>query len=245
MNAEVAQAADTAAGIEAASTVAEKAEAKKSKAWLIGYAKHYALLCVGLVIMAFGVAFSIKANLGTSPISSLPYVVDLISPLSVGTATILMHCVFILIQIAILRRDYHPIQLMQLPVAFVFGFFTDVAIAAIQNITYSTYWEQWILCAIGIVLVAVGVACEVAANVVVLAGEGVVLAVAWRVTIKFGYLKVAFDVTLVVVSIIVSLVFLGSIQGVGEGTIAAALCVGLIAKRLGKPLNAFADHYLH
>lgn len=171
--------------------------------------------------------------------------VDLISPLSVGTATILMHCVFILIQIAILRRDYHPIQLMQLPVAFVFGFFTDFAVWALQGVTYASYGEQWVLCAVGIVLVGVGVACEVAANVVVLAGEGVVLAVAWRVPIKFGYLKVAFDVTLVVISVIVSLCFLGSIQGVREGTVVAALCVGLIAKRLGKPLNAFADRYLH
>lgn len=77
--------------------------------------KRYLLLFLGLSIMAFGVAFSIKAELGTSPISSVPYVVSLFAPLTVGTATILMHCVFILLQILILRRQYHPIQLMQLP----------------------------------------------------------------------------------------------------------------------------------
>ena len=71
--------------------------------------------------MAFGVAFSIKANLGTSPISSVPYVVSLFTPLTVGTATIMMHIVFILLQILILRKDYHLIQLMQLPVAILFG----------------------------------------------------------------------------------------------------------------------------
>ena len=75
--------------------------------------------------MAFGVAFSIKADLGTSPISSVPYVVSLFAPLTVGTATIVMHCVFILLQILILRKDYHPIQLMQLPAAFFFGYLTD------------------------------------------------------------------------------------------------------------------------
>ena len=62
----------------------------------------------------------ISSQLGTSPISSVPYVISLISPLSVGTATILMHCVFILIQIFILRRRYELIQLMQLPVALIF-----------------------------------------------------------------------------------------------------------------------------
>ena len=71
--------------------------------------RRYLLLCAGLAIMAFGVAFSIKASLGTSPISSVPYVVSLFAPLTVGTATIVMHCVFILLQILILRRQYHPI----------------------------------------------------------------------------------------------------------------------------------------
>lgn len=74
--------------------------------------RRYLLLLVGLAIMAFGVAFSIKASLGTSPISSVPYVVSLFAPLTVGTATIIMHCVFILLQILILRKKYHPIQLM-------------------------------------------------------------------------------------------------------------------------------------
>lgn len=83
--------------------------------------RRYLLLMAGLSVMAFGVAFSIKADLGTSPISSVPYVVSLFAPLTVGTATIVMHCVFILLQILILRKDYHPIQLMQLPVALKAG----------------------------------------------------------------------------------------------------------------------------
>ena len=90
--------------------------------------KRYLLLLVGLSVMAFGVAFSIKASLGTSPISSVPYVVSLFTPLTVGTATIVMHCVFIALQILILRKNYHPIQLMQLPVAFFFGYLTDFGV---------------------------------------------------------------------------------------------------------------------
>ncbi|MCC2255763.1 DUF6198 family protein [Ruminococcus sp. CLA-AA-H200] len=199
--------------------------------------KRYLLLLVGLTIMAFGVAFSIKASLGTSPISSVPYVVSLLTPLTVGTATIIMHCVFILIQILILRKNYHPIQLMQLPVAFVFGYLTDFGVWAVQNISYSTYWEQWILCLIGIFLVAVGVSLEVKAGVVVLAGEGVVLAICKVLPVKFGYMKVGFDVTLVVTACVLSIGFTGQLQGVREGTVAAALMVGLIAKQLGKILS--------
>lgn len=200
-------------------------------------AKRYLLLLAGLSIMAFGVAFSIKASLGTSPISSVPYVVSLFAPLTVGTATIVMHCVFILLQILILRRNYHPIQLMQLPVAVFFGYLTDFAVWAVRGIHCSTYCQQWIVCLIGILLVAAGVSLEVKAGVVVLAGEGVVLAICKVLPkIKFGYMKVGFDVTLVVIACILSFTFTGHLQGVREGTVAAALLVGLIAKQIGKLL---------
>ena len=199
--------------------------------------RRYLLLLVGLAIMAFGVAFSIKASLGTSPISSVPYVVSLFAPLTVGTATIIMHCVFILLQILILRKKYHPIQLMQLPVAFFFGYLTDFGVWAVQGITCDHYLQQWMVCLIGIFLVAVGVSLEVKAGVVVLAGEGVVLAICKILPVKFGYMKVGFDVTLVAIACVLSFVFTGRLQGVREGTVAAALLVGLIAKQLGKMLS--------
>ena len=199
--------------------------------------KRYLLLLIGLSIMAFGVAFSIKASLGTSPISSVPYVISLFTPLTVGTATISMHCVFILLQILILRKNYHPIQLMQLPVAFFFGYLTDFGVWAVQGITCNTYWQQWIVCIIGILLVGLGVSLDVKAGVVVLAGEGIVLAICKVLPkVKFGSMKVGFDVTLVAIACLLSIVFTGRLQGVREGTVAAALLVGLIAKQLGKLL---------
>ena len=82
-----------------------------------------------------------------------------------------------------------------------------------------------------------GVSLEVKAGVVVLAGEGVVLAICQVLPkIKFGYMKVGFDVTLVVTACILSFAFTGRLQGVREGTVAAALLVGLIAKQIGKIL---------
>ena len=85
------------------------------------------LLCLSVVIMAFGIAFSIKAALGTSPISSLPYVSSEITGLSVGATTIIMNLGFVLIQIGILRRDYDPFQILQLGVAVLLGISIDAA----------------------------------------------------------------------------------------------------------------------
>ena len=135
------------------------------------------LLAAGLVVMAFGVAFSIKAELGTSPISSLPYLLSRFTPLSVGTATIALHITLILLQILLLRRDYQPLQLLQLPVALLFGVLTDIAIAALSALSCSGYFMRWVFCAIGILLVGLGVSLEVLAGLVTLAGEGMALAI--------------------------------------------------------------------
>ena len=200
------------------------------------YIKRYLLLCIGLFVMSLGVAFSIKANLGTSPISSVPYVISLISPMTVGTVTIIMHCGFIFLQVVILRKKYQLIQLMQLPVAFIFGFMTDFSLWVLKSVDYTSYITQWFLCAVGIFLVATGVSIEVTANVVTLAGEGLVLAICKVCPVKFGNMKVCFDVTLVVIAILIGFIAKGELLGVREGTIAAALFVGLIAKQLCKPL---------
>lgn len=199
--------------------------------------KRWIYFVAGLFIMAFGVSFSIKGNLGTSPISSLPYVTGQISGLTVGTTTIALHCVLIVLQILILRKRYEWIQLLQLPIAILFGVMTDFAVDALALLHPSGYLQQWLLCGTGIVLVAVGVSFEVTANVITLAGEGFVLAVCRVCPIKFGTMKVIFDVSLVVISCILSLLFLHGIYGVREGTVAAAILVGTISRQINRLLE--------
>lgn len=115
-----------------------------------------------------------------------------------------------------------------------FGTVIDLAEHFIRSITYSNYVEQWLLCLIGIFLIAFGVSMEVMANLVTTAGEGIVLAICKVVPIKFGNMKMIFDVTLVCISIILALLFLGRLSGVREGTIAAAILVGQITKQTNK-----------
>lgn len=193
--------------------------------------KRFILLCSGLIIMAIGVAFSIKAGLGTSPISSVPYVTAKISGLSVGITTIIMNALFIIIQICILNKEYDWFQLLQFPAAILFGSTIDIAVLFIDFISISSYWQQWILCILGIIFLALGISFEIQANLVTTAGEGVVLAICKVFPIKFGNMKVIFDITLVTLSVLLSFIFLGELTGVREGTIAAAILVGLITKK--------------
>lgn len=204
--------------------------------------RKYILMTMGLIIMAFGIAMSIKAGLGTSPISSMPYVISEFTPLTVGNITIIMHILFILLQIIILRKRYKAVQLLQLPVAIAFGYITDFAVFILGNVSCYSYAQQWFLCAMGILLVGIGVSFEVNAGVVTLAGEGLILAICQVLPIKFSDLKVIFDVTLVILSCVVSLCFTGKVVGVREGTVAAAVFVGITAKQMNKLIGKLQEH---
>lgn len=206
--------------------------------------KRIVFLCVGLTTMAFGVAFSIKAALGTSPISSVPYVTGAISGLTVGTTTIIMNTLFVLIQIAILRRQYEWVQLLQLPAAVLFGMMIDLASYLIRDLNPTAYWQQWIVCLRGIFLVALGVSMEVTTRLITTAGEGIVLAICKVAPIKFGNMKMIFDLTLVAISITLSLLFLHHLDGVREGTVAAAVLVGQLARQINKPMGVVEQRCL-
>ena len=206
------------------------------------YIKRYVFLVVGLAIMSFGVAFSINAELGTSPVSSIPYVTSEISGLSVGTTTIIVNTIIVLLQIVVLRRRFKLIRLLQIPVCVVFGLLIDVAGMCIEAVVPDNYFMQWLLCVCGIVLVAVGVAFEMSAGVLTLAGEGLVQALCTVLPkVKFGYMKVMVDVSFVVIAVVLSFIFLHELQGVREGTVAAAIFVGLIAKFLNRFISPVAN----
>lgn len=206
------------------------------------YIKRYIFLVVGLAIMSFGVAFSINAELGTSPVSSIPYVTSEISGLSVGTTTIIVNTIMVLLQIVVLRRRFKLIRLLQIPVCVVFGLLIDVAGLCIEAVVPDNYFMQWLLCVCGIVLVAVGVAFEMSAGVLTLAGEGLVQALCTVLPkVKFGYMKVMVDVSFVIIAVALSFIFLHELQGVREGTVAAAIFVGLFAKFLNRFISPVAN----
>lgn len=208
----------------------------------VEYIKRYIFLVVGLTIMAFGVAFSINASLGTSPVSSIPYVTSEISGLSVGVTTIIVNTLIVLLQIVILRKKFQLIRLLQIPVCIVFGLLIDLAGICIENVIPESYLMQWLICVCGIVLVAIGVAFEMSAGVLTLAGEGLVQALCTVLPkVKFGYMKVIVDVSFVVIAIVLSFIFLKELKGVREGTIAAAIFVGLIAKQLNRIISPIAE----
>ena len=196
--------------------------------------KRCIVLVIGLFIMAIGAALSIKANLGTSPVSCVPYVYSLAFPMTVGLLSIIVNVLMILLQIVLLRKEYQLIQLVQLPVALIFGFFIDFAMFLLSGLQTSNYIYQWTLCLLSCVIIAFGVFLEVKANVTYLAGEGLSIAISKAFNKEFGKAKVGVDASLVIIGVASSFILLHRLEGIREGTIAAALLVGTIARFYNK-----------
>ncbi|MFA9372352.1 MAG: DUF6198 family protein [Labilibaculum antarcticum] len=184
----------------------------------------------GLFVMALGVALSVKANLGVSPISCIPYVFSFKLPFTLGTLTIFFNILLIIFQVMLLRRNYRLIQLLQFPVVFAFGVFIDVSLYLVADLNVSTYIWQSFWCLASCVMIGFGVFLEVKANFTYLPGEGLALAIADTFKKEFGKAKIGVDSSMVIVGLVSSFIFLHQILGIREGTIVAAILVGFIAK---------------
>lgn len=205
--------------------------------------KRYLLFLVGLFINALGVSLVTKASLGTSPISSIPYVLSLNFPLTLGNFTIIFSIFLIILQILILRKNFKLENVLQIPVSIAFGYFIDITMTMLFWVNPQNYAVKLLALLAGCIVLGFGVYIEVLADVVMLPGESFVRAIVLTWNTNFGTTKIVFDSSMTIIAGTLSLLFFGTLNGVREGTIIAALLVGFIARLFGKHLE-FIKPYL-
>ena len=200
---------------------------------------------VGLFIMTIGIALSVKSNLGVSPVSSIPYTMTCVWGIEMGKATIIFHAALVLIQILLLRKRFKPINLLQVVVGIVFGYFTTFCnylatfLPSTDNIAM-----RIVLMLVSTVFIAVGIFFYLPANLIPLAGEGVMQAVSDLTKIEFSKVKMGFDCSMVIISVITCLICIHSLGSVGAGTVIAAFLVGFNLGRVNKAFGAKRDKLL-
>ena len=203
--------------------------------------KRYLIFLVGLFVNSLGVSLITKANLGTSPISSIPYVLSLNFPFTLGNFTIFFSIFLIVLQLIILRKNFKLEHILQIPVSIIFGYFIDLTMILFSWVNPEAYIMKIVYLLIGCLILGVGVYMEVLADVVMLPGESFVRAIVLTWKTNFGTTKICFDVSMSVIAAVLSFVFAGSLAGVREGTVIAALLVGFIARLIGKKLVFLKD----
>lgn len=191
--------------------------------------------------MSFGVVLVIVAGLGSSPISSIPYVISLLAPYTLGEMTFAMNVLFVLFQYWVTRR-LNGALLLQLPAVLLFSVFLDISMYLCTSLVPATYIGAVVTLVVATLIASFGIALVVIANLVVLPGEGVVQVVAERYGLDFGYTKIGFDSWCVVVSGIIALAMSGSICGLREGTVVAAIITGWFVRQWFRVLTV-RDRY--
>ena len=203
--------------------------------------KRYLIFLVGLFVNSLGVSLITKANLGTSPISSIPYVLSLNFPFTLGNFTIFFSIFLIVLQLIILRKNFKLEHILQIPVSIIFGYFIDLTMILFSWVNPEAYIMKIVYLLMGCLILGVGVYMEVLADVVMLPGESFVRAIVLTWKTNFGTTKICFDVSMSVIAAVLSFVFAGRLDGVREGTVIAALLVGFIARLIGKKLVFLKD----
>ena len=203
--------------------------------------KRYLIFLVGLFVNSLGVSLITKANLGTSPISSIPYILSLNFPFTLGNFTIFFSIFLIVLQLIILRKNFKLEHILQIPVSIIFGYFIDLTMILFSWVNPEAYIMKIVYLLIGCLILGVGVYMEVLADVVMLPGESFVRAIVLTWKTNFGTTKICFDVSMSVIAAVLSFIFAGSLAGVREGTVIAALLVGFIARLIGKKLVFLKD----
>ncbi len=203
--------------------------------------KRYLIFLVGLFVNSLGVSLITKANLGTSPISSIPYVLSLNFPFILGNFTIFFSIFLIALQLIILRKNFKLEHILQIPVSIIFGYFIDLTMILFSWVNPEAYIMKIVYLLIGCLILGVGVYMEVLADVVMLPGESFVRAIVLTWKTNFGTTKICFDVSMSVIAAVLSFIFAGRLAGVREGTVIAALLVGFIARLIGKKLVFLKD----
>ena len=189
--------------------------------------------------MTIGIALSCKADLGTSPISSVPWVMSMFMPWSIGEITIVLNLAFIIAQPILLRQIYWHELIGQLITLIFFGNGIDFAMNLLTWVAPTTLAWKWFDCILSTIILAFGVFLCIRAKIFVAAGEGLVLVISFVSKLKFSIIKNCFDCTLVAISLAISFLQFGEMRGVGVGTIAAAILVGRWVQLYSNHLHIF------
>lgn len=206
---------------------------------LMQSAKRYGLFLISIWIIGLGISIITQNNLGTTAVTSLPFVLSAIFPFSFGTFTMLMNILFVFLQLLILKKDFQKKQYLQFFVGPLLGFSIDSNGAIFSFLQTSPYPAKLLFILMGCVILAFGIFLQLSSQTIYNPTEGIVNTLAIKFQKPFGNIKLIFDNGLIVFSVILSLVVLGDITGIREGTVLSAFLIGPFTSFFKQHLGSF------
>lgn len=198
---------------------------------------RFGFYLLALLVLALGLELNSKTGLGVSPIISIAYSTSVLFQINFPDMTLILYVVFVIMEIVIhsIRKEEKSrliLDALQLPLSLVFTRFMHLFDTVIPDYTmlagtfFGTMAGRIILLLIAIALTGIGAALSLNMHIVPNPGDGIVQAIAECIQKKVGFTKNCVDAVCIVTSIVISLCFIGHLEGVAIGTFIAMIGTG-------------------
>ena len=190
--------------------------------------KRILIYLIGMLILAFGLTLSSETDLGTSALTSLPFVMSELSGISLGNTMFALYFIFVVCELVI-THDKHtaPVYLMQIPVSIVFTRVMDIIDLMIDLTGTSIYFRLFCML-LSVTCIGVGSCLGLRMRIIANPGDGFVQTIAEWVGKPLGNVKNIVDISFVIAAATVSLLCLHRLAGAGIGTIMSMIGVGRV-----------------
>lgn len=216
------------------------------------------LWVLGIICVAIGVSICSKANLGVSMIAAPAFVLSeaissVFPSFSVGVAEYVLQGLLLLI-LCIIIRSFRWKYLLAFAVAILYGYTLNFFIWAFSCFSFNAVWLRYVMLFVGDLFTAFGVACFFRTYLPLAVYELFVAELSARFKLNLRSVKWAFDISLLVISIVIALVLFGdvttfdwstithcSFHSIGLGTIITTLINSPIISFMGKLIDKIFD----
>lgn len=179
-----------------------------------------------IMIAATGVGLSLKAAVGVGAWDAFSQVASSAAGIRVGTFSMMMNLSCVLVQLAILRKDFRLMALLQIPMAILLGFFVNVVFyEVLYNVNIDSYLVNLLIYMGSLVVVIMAVALIMSINFLSFPLEAACMAVASKTKVRFGTVRQLVDVSAIFGALLIAVSFQKPIP-VREGTVIGMLLFG-------------------
>ena len=198
---------------------------------------------LGMIILTLAVCLMTKAGFGVSMVVSPAYVIHLalvkVWPwYTFGTSEYILQGVFLIIMCLIVRR-FRWQYLLSFAEAVIYGFLLDGWFLLLGGEGFTELYARVTAFCAGIILTGISVALFFRTYLPIEVYDLFVTEVSARYNVKTGIIKWIYDLSMLAVAVVLTLVFNGGLVGIGAGTAICAAVNAPIITLFGKLFDKF------
>ncbi len=201
-------------------------------------------LAAAVALNSFGVVLMLYSGAGISAISSVPFAFSQVLPrLSLGTWTYIFQGLLVF-SLMVLRRRFIPSYLFSFAVGFLFSKLLDFYESWIFMLPLSPAWRI-LYFAVSYGIICLGIALSNRCGLPIIPTDLFPRELSSITGILYSRIKIGFDASCLLITACLTFFFLGHLDGLGIGTILAALTMGKVIGLTGQALDRRFRFVIH